>query len=127
MKSKVEIYALAVCFASVVCLVISAGIASYSVIGIIAPEITMSSYKYDKYQTNEAYTKSKRSCKKDKEFDSKLSDAEITIKRNESFAIEVNAEKRSGMQSLIKSLMFILVSSLALAIHWKIAKKSRGE
>jgi len=37
MKSKLEIYALAVCFASIVCLIISIGIAGYSIIEITAP------------------------------------------------------------------------------------------
>ena len=45
MKSKLEIYALSVCFAAMVCLVISGGIAGYSIFEIMMPELTMRSHK----------------------------------------------------------------------------------
>ncbi|MDP8287976.1 MAG: hypothetical protein RAP03_15000 [Candidatus Electryonea clarkiae] len=122
MKSKLEIYALSVCFAAVVGLVISAGVAGYSVFEIIDPELTMISYTYDKYQTNEAYWKSILSCSKTKD---KPNEEELTKKRQEAFVVAVKAEKRGGIQSLIRCLMFILTSGITLLIHWKIAKKSR--
>ena len=52
MKSKLEIYALSVCFATVIILIISLGIGSYSIVKISAPSLTMSSYYYDQYLTN---------------------------------------------------------------------------
>lgn len=125
MKSKLEIYALSVCFAAVVCLVISAGIGGYAVFEIVTPELTISSYKYDKYQTNDDYWKSKSSCSKEETNEVRPSEEELTKKRLEALSIEIKAEKRGGFQSLIKCFTFIFVSGLTLLIHWKIAKKSR--
>ena len=69
MKSKLEMYALAVCFASVVCLVISFGVAGYAVFKIAAPEISMNKYVYDRFQTNEAFDKYNRlSSDSDKQY-----------------------------------------------------------
>ena len=126
MKSKLEIYALSVCFAAVVCLVISTGIAGYSVFEIIAPELTMSSYKYDRYQTNEAYWKSITSYLKDEKAEVKPNEEELTKRRQKAFVVAVKAEKREGAQLLIRCLMFILASGITLLIHWKIAQKSRA-
>jgi hypothetical protein len=53
-KSIVEIYALAVCFATIVCFVISLGIGLYDIVEITNPEFTMKSYAYEKHQTNDA-------------------------------------------------------------------------
>ena len=125
MKSKLEIYALAVCFATVVSLVISLGIAGYAVFEIAVPELTMSKYAYDKYQTNEAFVKSKRSCSKDEKPELQLSEEAISKQRIDAFSVEIKAEQRDGFQTLIRCFMFILVSSIAMLIHWKIAQKSR--
>jgi hypothetical protein len=124
MKSKLEIYALAVCFAAVVCLVISIGIAGYSIIQITAPKITMNSYEYKNYQTNDAYWIQVSGCEKDKARP-RPKEEELTKQRLDAFALQVKAEQREGFQSLIKCLMFILVSSIVLFVHWRIAKNAR--
>ena len=125
MKSKLEIYALSVCFAAMVCLVISGGIAGYSIFEIVTPELTLRSYEYDNYQTNEAYWKNKISCSKDEKEKIKPSEEELTKQRLEAFAIEITGEKREGFQSLIRCFMFLLVAGVTLVIHWKIAQKAR--
>lgn len=126
MKSKLEIYALAVCFSSVVCLVIASGIFGYAVFEILAPKMTMSSYQYNRYQTNESYWKDTkpRCSKKDKETE-RPNDEELTKQRLEAFSRVVEGEKRKGFQSLIRSLIFILVGTVVLFIHWRLAKTSR--
>ncbi len=126
MKNKLEIYALSVCFAAVVCIIISAGIAGYSVFSVITPELTMSGYSYDKFQSNEAYWKSKGSCSKEEKPEVKPSEEELTKQRTEALAIAITAEKREGFQSLIRCFMFLLVSGITLIIHWKIAKNARA-
>ncbi len=123
MKSKLEIYALAVCFAAVLFLIVSASMAGYSLFQIATPDVTMSSYIYDKHQSNDAFVKSRGSC--DKEAQAALSDAEITRQRQDSYALALNAERRSGFQSLIHSLIFIVVTSATLALHWRIARSAR--
>src|SRR4030042_3849552 len=111
MKSKLEIYALAVCFATVVCLVISIGIAGYSVFEIAAPKLTMSSCLYENYQTNDAYWTSQDSCyEKEKEKAKvKPSEEELTKQRLAAFDSAVKREQREGFQSLIRCLMFIII------------------
>ncbi len=46
-KSILEIYALAVCFAAIVCSAIALGFAIYNVIEIMNPEFTMSAHEYE--------------------------------------------------------------------------------
>src|SRR4051812_26499256 len=115
MKSKLEIYALAVCFAAVVCLVISTGIAGYAVFEIAAPELTMRSYTYEKYQTNDSYFENKRPCCSE-EKKQRPSEDTLTKQRVDAFAVELKGEKREGFQTLIKCLMFLVVSGIALAV-----------
>lgn len=45
-KSLLEFYALAICFVTVVCLVIALGIATYGVVGMANPEFTLSTWVY---------------------------------------------------------------------------------
>jgi hypothetical protein len=127
MKSKLEIYALAVCFASVVCLIIASSIGGYALFKIAAPELTMSTYLYDKHQTNDDYWKANKCCSKKKEENTRPSEKDITQQRLESFSIKTRSEQREGFQSLIRSLIFILVGALTLFIHWRIAKHSREQ
>jgi hypothetical protein len=125
MKSKLEIYALAVCFAAVVCLVISISIAGYSIIQIAQPDLTIHSYKFDKYQTNQRFWESRQSCSKDKVSMKKPAEVELTEQRLEALRIELNGEKRNGLQGLIHALMFVVVGAVTLFLHWRIAKKAR--
>ena len=127
MKSKLEIYALAICFTSVICLVISFGIGGYVIVTIGAPEFTMNSYEYKKFTSNDAYWENINSCYKDEKCKDRPSEDVLTKERNESKAIAIKEEKRTGMQLLIQCLIFITASGVALYIHSKIAKQARTE
>jgi hypothetical protein len=127
MKSKLEIYALSVCFAAIVCLMISIGIAGYSIIQIAAPKLTMRSYEYKNYQANDTYWKSGYSCNENEKEKAKTRPSEevLTKQRLAAFALLVEAEQREGLQLLVKCFMFIFVSSIVLFVHWRIAKNAR--
>ena len=126
MKSKkLEIYALAVCFASVVCLVISISIAGYSIVRIIDPGLTMYSCDFDRYQTNDRYWESKQSFSKERTKVIRPPEAVLTKQRLEALRIATEGEKRGGARSLIQSLMFVVASAVTLGVHWRIAKKAR--
>jgi hypothetical protein len=127
MKSKLEIYALAVCFAAIVCLVISIGIAGYSIVEITNPYITIRAYDYDKYQSNDSYWDSKIYDQDQKTVQQRPSEEELTKKRQEAMVIALKGERREGIQSLIQSLMFILAGGVTLLVHWQIAKRARTE
>lgn len=126
MKSKLEIYALSVCFAAVVSLVISTGIAVYAIVSIAAPGITMRSYDYDRLQTNDLYWKKISSCSKNEPAESRPAEEELTRRRRAAFDRELLSERREGIQDLVQCLIFILVSGGVLIIHWKIARKARS-
>jgi len=126
MKSKLEIYALAVCFVAVFCIVISAAIASYAVINITLPNITMDPYIYDKYQTNDAFWKDARQYINEGEREARPDEGILTKKRQAAFTVALSNEKRSGLQALLRAVVFLVSGSVALIIHWLIAKNIRG-
>lgn len=104
----------------------SAGIAGYAAFRIAVPELTISSNDYGRYQTNEAFWKSNSdACSDEKNTEVKPGEELLTKQRLEAFALELKGERREGWQSIIGSLIFILVSGIALLIHWKIAQQAR--
>jgi hypothetical protein len=125
-KSLLEIYALAVCFATIVCFVISLGIALYSIVEIVNPEFTMKSYEYDQYQSNDAYWQRHSGEYWNKEKGpQRPSEDELTKKRKESYQLAIIAEKRSGLQGLTKTAIIILIDTVVFLIHWCIARRAR--
>jgi hypothetical protein len=125
-KSLLEIYALAVCFATIVCFVISLGVAIYSIIEIINPEFTMNSYEYKRYQSNDAYWLSRVDDWRNKEKEmQRPSEDELTKQRTEGYRLAVIAEKRDGYQGITKTAIVILINIVVFFIHWRIAKRSR--
>ncbi|WP_075186205.1 hypothetical protein [Teredinibacter haidensis] len=126
MKSKLEIYSLSVCFATVLCLVIASGFGGYALLGIFVPDLTMNPYNYGQYQSNNAYWKRNYLSYTTGEKEvTKPSEEEITNLRAEGYKVALENEKREGLQTLLKSLIFAIVGGVALAIHWVLAKKSR--
>ena len=121
-KSLLEIYGLAVCFATIVCFVVSLGIGIYDIVEIVNPEFTMSSHAYERHQTNDAFWKDK--CSGDKEKPRPQED-ELTKKREESYQRAIKSEKRDAFQSLIQIAIVLIINALVFIIHWKIARRAR--
>ncbi len=125
-KSILEIYALAVCFATTVCFVIALGIALYSVIQIMNPEFTLGSYEYNRHQSNVAFWKS---CDKrygsNKEEKKRPSEAELTKQRLESYRTTLKSEQRDAFQTLTKSSIVIIIDVIFFLAHWFIARRAR--
>ena len=118
-KSILEIYALAVCFATVVCLVIALGVASYNIIGIFKPEFTMSVYEYDKYQSNDAFWKDYSKNEQ------RPPEGELTLKRMENYKLALHSEYRDAWQGLIKATLVVIFDVIFFIIHWRIARRAR--
>ncbi len=59
-KSILEIYALSVCFVTLVCFVIVLGIGIYDLIQISNPEFTLNPHEYERHQSNEAFGRAPR-------------------------------------------------------------------
>ena len=130
-KSILEIYALAVCFVTVVCFVIALGIGLYSLVQIANPEFTLDSWQYNQHQTNDAfwgvdvtYPMPMGGGEKKKE---RPPESELTKQRLESNERAVKAEQRSGSQSLVKVMIVIFINIAVFYAHWRISKRARSE
>lgn len=119
-KTIVEIYALAVCFITVICATITVMIALYSVIGILCPRFTLYSYQYESYQSNEQF------CLKNADkFCAKKTANEITQLRETQFAAALKGERRMEAQTLVKTLIVLFICLFAFIPHWLLAKRAR--
>ena len=121
-RSLVEIYALAVCFVTVTCFAVAAGIAIYDLVQIAYPEITLNSHEYERHQSNTAY---RTSYYPDAKSIAALSEEEVTKRREESYRSALNGEKRDGWQSLLRMAIVMLVDALFFFVHWRLAKRVR--
>ena len=118
-KSLLEIYALAICFVTIICFAVVLGIGLYDVLEMSNPEMTIKSYQYQKHQSNEAFT---RNRSKQKE---KRSETEITETREKSYSVALKAEQRDAIQSFIRVLIIMLINFIIFLIHWRLAKHAR--
>lgn len=119
-KTILEIYALAVCFVTVVCAVISFGIGTYDVLEITNPEFTLPAHQFERHQTNEAFFT--REC--NIEIQEKSED-DKTQHRLASYERALKAESRDALQSLVKVLIVLAIDVLVFLIHWRIARHAR--
>ncbi len=121
-KSILEIYALLTCFVAVIFLIVSLSEGLYNFIGVINPDLTISSYRYAQLQTNERYRK--KCCRKDSK---PKSEDDTTKLRMEAYDLELRMEARANLQHLLKNIIYIILSGIVLFIHWKIAKAAREQ
>jgi predicted PurR-regulated permease PerM len=119
-RTLVEVYALAVCFVTLVCFVIALGIGIYDLIQIVSPEFTVSSYTYDRHQSNDAFLKN---WSKDVP---RPQGEELTRLRKESYQAALRSEKRGAIQSLTMVFIIILIDVVVYIIHWHVAKRARA-
>lgn len=119
-KSLLEIYALAVCFVTLICFAVSLGIGIYDVLEMTAPKFTLKSSDFERHKTNEAFT---RGWKEEKR--KKYTEEEIVNLREESYQVALTKEKRDAAQSLIRIIIIIIIDIVLFVIHWKIAKRAR--
>ncbi len=133
-KSVLEMYALAVCFVTLLCFVIALGIGSYNLIRVVNPEFTINAYEYERHQSNGAFRgfpgmellRNTRGLAPARPAEiSEPSDEELTRQREQSYQNVLNAEQRRGTQSLTMVGIVIFIDSLMFAIHWLLARKAR--
>jgi hypothetical protein len=118
-KSLLEIYALAVCFVTIICFAVVLGIGMYDFLEMAKPELTLKSYQYQKHQTNEAFTRSWSKKKR------RPSEAEITKMREKSYTVALEAERRDAVQSFIRVLIIMIIDLVIFLIHWRLGKRAR--
>lgn len=118
-KSILEIYALLVCFVAVITLFVNIGITIYSVIGVNAPDITMSAYDYERYQSNDVYWHRKNIRLEDNQKPKRPAEPVLTQKRLKSYAVSLRIEVRNNWQSILQSSIVFLLSALLFFLHWR--------
>jgi len=128
-KSLIEIYALAVCFITVACFVVTFGLALWDVVEFTVPEFTINQSQYERHQSDDEYSEyiSRRSQYKGENAEPIPSGEELTKAREKSYAFIIASERRTALQDFFQKLIIILVDTIAFFIHWRIAGKARRE
>jgi hypothetical protein len=124
-KTILEIYALAVCFATIVCFVIALGIALYDVIQIAKPEFTLSSHEYNRHQSNDAFWNSCNQYNYKEKDKKRPTEDELTKRRMESYHQALQSERRDAFQGTTKAIIILFIDILFFVTHWRIARRAR--
>ena len=114
-----RIYALAVCFVSVIVFSVSTGIGLYDVVQINLPETTLIGWQYERYQSNDNFT---RDWPRERAMPD---DDALTRLRQDSYRIAIAGEARDAKQSLIQQAIIMLIMVALFFIHWKLSGKTR--
>ena len=130
-KSILEIYALAVCFVTLICFVVALGIGIYDLIQIFNPAFTLNAYEYERHQSKEAF---RRSPGRELMMVApgipievpELSDEERTKEREESYQAILRSERRRGIQSLTIVGIVMMIDLCVFGAHWLLSKKARA-
>ena len=135
---SIRIYALAVCFVSVICIAITAGFALYNLIALAAPDLTIEPYRIQYLSSNTEFVNNQgfyprpapimvgpdgtaQAVPSDNPFEG-MTDAQITDLRLEKLQNEYTLHRRSATLSLLREGIIILISSVLFFIHWRLAK-----
>jgi len=153
MDRSFRIYLLAVCFVSVVCVAITAGVGLYSLLKIAAPEFTLDTHSYNSHQSLENFKKSHFYATRfhtqalsipgamgvarpmpmrqsdmlqnstQKADPTPLPDEEVEQLRLGSYQMLITNHKRTAMQELIRTAIVLLVSCVLFFAHWRLIRK----
>lgn len=116
MRSLIQIYALAVCFATLMCFVVALGVGLYDVVQLTAPDLTLQHYQ--PYQSNHTFVQYYPDNKQ-------LPDDEMTELREQGLRQALDGERRAALQSAVFVLMIVAIDVVVFAVHWRIAKQER--
>lgn len=113
-RSLIQVYALCVCFCTLMCFVVALGIGLYDVVQVAAPEFTMS-WAHEMYRSADQYLAYYPDRKT-------LPPAEVERLRQAGYRDAVAAERRGAWQSLIFASVIVLIDVGVYAAHWRIAR-----
>ena len=127
-KSILEIYALAICFVALVCLLYVLGIGVYDLIQITNPEFTINAYEYERHQSNEAFGRSPRIQLRGVApgvliEPTEPSEEELTRQREESYQTALRSERRRAGQSLTMMAIVLVIVVLVFLPHWLLVRR----
>ena len=116
MRSLVQVYALAVCFATLMCLVVALGVGLYDLVQIAAPDFTLAYYQ--PYESDAAFARVYPD-------EANRANNELTQLREQTLADALRAERRAAMQSLVFVAIILAIDLIVFGVHWRIAKRER--
>lgn len=113
-RSLIGIYALAVCFCSLMCLMIALGIGGYSLVRIAAPGFTLEANpgSYTDEQFLQWYPQ-----KKD------LPAADLAKAKEEMAAAAAQYERRAALRMLVWVLIIAVIDGVVYVLHWRLARQ----
>ncbi len=135
-RNLVEIYALAVCFFTVACFVIVAGMTTWNVVELSAPEFTIDNYVYEGHFSDDNYRRwhsgpmafpGERIRYLNPEA-APVDPVAIPQRktREENWQQALAGERRGALQSLVRNAIILVIALLVFLAHWTIARRSRG-
>ena len=137
----IRIYALAVCFAAMICLTITSGIVLYDLVQFSFPKFTMDTYQYESLQTNQAYRKNHYvgrgaimvnrpgfapAIPNSDPSIPEMSDEEVTVLREQALRQAISNTRHNALNSLIRLAIVLLVSGVVFLFHWQLARQQES-
>lgn len=111
-KSLLQVYALTVCFATLMCLVVALGIGIYDVVQVASPGFTVQEHML--WQSDEhflLYHPDKKGLPPD----------ELKSLREQHRQAAMETERRGALQSLVFMGIIIAIDVAVYAVHWTMA------
>jgi hypothetical protein len=133
-----RIYALAVCFVSIICVAVSTGIGLYDIVEISFPELTMDSNRYlylqPGYQRAYMYSNpvlinesganvAMGTLDRSHAAPQPPTEEQQKQQREQQFAAAIDHTQHDAQRSLLQILIILLVSTPLFFIHWRYAQK----
>jgi hypothetical protein len=115
-RSLIQVYALTVCFCTLMCGVIALGVAAYDVVRIAAPGFTMAN-TYGAWDSDEQFVL----VYPDKKG---LPLAEISAFREKYRQDGLAAERKTGQQGFVFAFIILVIDGAVYTIHWRIARRA---
>ncbi len=126
-----RIYALAVCFVSIVCITITTGMGLYSVVQIVVPSLSVSPYQQTFYQgRHAAIPQFPQGANIKMEAGGYLPDEaptkeELELERKAQYKQLLENESQEGTRSLIRLFIVLIVTTPLFFFHWRLANYTR--
>jgi len=152
-NTSYKIYALAVCFVTLMCSAIITGVVLYNLVKIAAPELTLDSHSYNAHQSIDAFRSSQfyafgrpvpaliaggrfrgrpglpiaGAPEMSGDESPTISDDELEKLRAQSYESVLRGQRRSAVQSTIRSSIILLVSLSLFFMHWRLVKRGNSD
>jgi hypothetical protein len=125
MKREVakQVYAYAVCAASLIIGIIFFSVGIYGIVKIAAPELTVSQREWKDIATFQSFKTEWEMSESAPE----LTDEELRVRWEDKRQIAIMGEKRQGAQNLINMIIAFAVIVPAFFLHWRLARSQREE